>query len=289
MTPESAYLIGLAQQITAAYVDIPTLEAVMITGSAAKGIADRYSDIDMTMYYRGEALPAEDVFDGLRAKFGDGERRWLIGDREEGSFAEAFGWRGIEIQIGHTLITSWEETIDFVLGGEDVATSAQKAMEGTLACKALYGERYIEAWQARIADFPDELGRAMVVHNLHFFAIWGLEPHFRTRDASIWYHQILVETAQKLIGILAGLNKLYFTTFQFKRQGRFIEEMVIKPDNFRERVAGLFELELGAALEEVEGLVAEVVALVEVHMPDVDTGAAKARLGWRQSGWEMGG
>ncbi len=286
MTPASRYLIRLAQEIAAPYTDLPTLRAAMITGSAAKGLADRYSDIDMTMYYADE-LPVEEALNAIRTQLGGGPRRWFLGDRAEGSFAEAYGLHGIEVQIGHTRIDTWEETIASVQRADDVATSAQKALEGTLACKALFGEEYIERWKAQIAVFPPELARAMVEQNLRFFALWGLEPHFRTRDATIWYHEILVETTQRLVGVLAGLNQLYFTTFQFKRQGRFIEQMKIKPDNLADRLNGLYTAELGPALTELESLVAETIALVERHMPEVDTGAAKARLGWRQEPWEM--
>lgn len=286
MTPASQYLIQLAQQITQPYTNLPTLKAAMITGSAAKGLADQYSDIDMTMYYTDQ-LPEEEELAAIRTGLGGSERRWVIGDRSAGSFAEAYGLHGIEIQIGHTLVEKWEETIAFVHSAEEVDTTAQKAMEGALACQTLYGEAYIDQWKAQIAQFPPELGRAMVEKNLQFFAIWGLEPHFRTRDATIWYHQILVETAQRLVAVLAGLNHLYFTTFQFKRQGRFIEQMKLKPDNFAARLNTLFSAERAVVLPELEALVAETIALVETHMPDVDTSKAKARLGWRQESWEM--
>ena len=43
-----------------------------------------------------------------------------------------------------------------------------------------------------------------------------------------------------LIAVLAGLNRLYFTTFQFKRTQRFIDEMDIKPDRLAQRIEALF-------------------------------------------------
>lgn len=286
MTPASRTLIALAEQITAPYTALPTLRAAMITGSAAKGIADHYSDIDMTMYYDG-ALPSDAELDAIRTGLGGSARRWLIGDRSEGGFAEAYGLHDIEVQIGHTLIDTWEETIAHVHSAEDVGTTAQKALEGTLACRALFGAPLIERWQAQIAAFPPALGRAMVAENLRFFAVWGLEPHFSSRDATIWYHEIVVATAQKLVAVLAGLNGLYFTTFQFKRQKRFIDQMALKPTDFAARLDRLFAAEMHSALPEIEALVGETIALVETHMPEVDTSAAKARLGWRVTPWQV--
>ena len=93
---------------------------------------------------------------------------------------------------------------------------------------------------------------------LNFSPVWGLEPHFSTRDATVWYYDILVESAQHLIGILAGLNKLYFTTFQFKRMGKFTEKMSIKPQNLYTRIEGLFKADLHTAVSDLEQLVAEL-------------------------------
>ena len=286
MTPESSYLLRLSKIIALPYTQLATLKAAMVTGSAAKGLSDRYSDIDMTMYYADE-LPDEDALNAIRVELGGSERRWLLGDRDTGSFAEAYELHGIEVQIGHTTIASWEKTIAFVQEKLDVESSAQKAMEGTLACKALYGAAYIERWQKQIGNYPAALGEAMVRKNLQFFAIWGLEPHFSTRDAPLWYYEILVETAQRLVAVLAGLNRLYFTTFQFKRQRRFIEQMAIKPSEFADRLESLFSAELQLALTQIEALVGETIGLIETHMPDIDTTAAKHRLGWRHQPWQM--
>ncbi len=82
MTPESEYLLNLARRNLQPYLNIPQLRAAMVTGSAALGQADRYSDIDMTLYY--DALPAEEELTTARLSNGGSERLWLIGDRETG-------------------------------------------------------------------------------------------------------------------------------------------------------------------------------------------------------------
>ncbi|MGB0386510.1 MAG: hypothetical protein ACPGWR_17010 [Ardenticatenaceae bacterium] len=285
MTEASQYLLALAQDIAEPYSELPMTRAVMVTGSVAKGLSDFYSDIDMTIYYEDE-LPDEEALHAIRQQNGGGERKWVLGKREEGSFAEAYPLKGIEVQIGHTTIAAWEGTIAHVMEKLDVESPAQKAMEGTLACQALYGAEYIDKWKAQIAAYPDALAEKMVTTHLQFFPIWGLESHFRTRDATIWYQEILVESAQKLIAVLAGLNHLYFTTFQFKRTHSFINQMTIKPDNLAARLEGLFCGAMTEVLPEVESLVKETIALVEEHMPHIDTTRAKARIGWQHQAWQ---
>ncbi|MEM7336216.1 MAG: hypothetical protein AAF490_29315 [Chloroflexota bacterium] len=285
MSQASDYLYLLASKITKPYTALPTLRAAMVTGSVAKGLSDHYSDIDMTYYYE-ETLPEESVLASIREGNGGSERKWIIGDRKTGSFAEAFHIDGVEVQIGHTTIESWEKSMAEVLENHNVDTPLHKAMEGTINSKALFGETYMAQWQAQIAGFPDELAEAMVQHNLQFFPLWGLEPHFSSRDATVWYYQSLVESAHRLIAILAGLNRLYFTTFQFKRMARFINQMSIKPNDLTSRLESLFSTDFQTAVSELESLVAETVALVEQHMPTLDTTKAKARIGWRQEPWE---
>lgn len=285
MTEQSDYLVALARRVVQPYTQLPTCQAAMVTGSAAKGLSDHYSDLDLTLYY-GEELPSEDALASIRQQHGAAARKWLLGDRNEGGFAEAYDLYNIEVQIGHTTIANWEADMDKVLIELDCDSPLQKAMEGTLACQALYGEAYIQAWQTHLAAYPPALAEAMVRKHLAFFPMWGLEPHFRTRNATIWYYQTLVEAAQNIVGVLAGLNRLYFTTFQFKRMGRFLQQMAIAPPDLAVRVERLFQSEQQSALAELETLVAETVTLVETYMPTVDTTKAKRRLGWRQQPWQ---
>lgn len=284
MTQASNYLFDLASRITKPYTQLPTLRCAMITGSVAKGLADNFSDIDMTYYYEG-ALPDEESLATLREQNGGSERKWIIGDRDSGSFAEAFHVDGIEVQIGHTTITSWKQSIAEVLEKHNPDTPLHKAMEGTLASIALYGDSFLDGWKEEIEQYPDGLAQAMVRHHLKFFPLWGLNAHFDSRDATIWYYQSLVEAAQNIIGTLAGLNRLYFTTFQFKRMGRFVNQMAHKPEQLGDRLERLFTADRHTAVSQLETIVEETITLIETHMPDIDTNSAKARIGWKQEPW----
>lgn len=292
MTPESTYLLDMATTIAHPYTQLPTIQSAMVTGSVAKGIADRYSDIDMTMYYADE-LPSEDELHTIREGLGGSERRWVIGDHAQGSFAEAYELNGIEVQIGHTTIAMWEERIADVLERLDVESSLQKAMEGTLACKALYGEAYIEGWKQQLTVYPPALTATMLKKYLQFFPLWGLDHHFATRDATIWFYQAMTEAAHNIVGVLAGLNQLYFTTFQFKRMRRFLGQMEIKPQDSSsaepveaaDRLEQLFTLPRQEAALALESLVTDTIALVEQHHPTFDTTVAKRRIGWRHEAW----
>lgn len=285
-TPQSDYLLGLGKKILEPYTKLPNARAAMITGSVAEGVSDNYSDLDMTVYYDGE-LPSEEELARIREANGAPERTWLLGDRAEGNIAEAYELDGIQAQIGHAKIPVWENDIAEILERHNPDTPLHKAMSGTLECIAVYGDEYIDRWKKQIAAYPDGLRRALIEQHLKFFPYWNISKQIHARDATVWHYQILVEASYNLVAILAGLNRLYFTNFQFKKMHRFLNQMTIVPERFGERLEELFKLEPTDAAIALEGLIREVIALVEREMPDVDVTAVKKTLGKRRPPWTI--
>lgn len=287
-TPQSDYLLRLGRKILEPYTRLPTARAAMITGSSAEGVSDHYSDLDMTVYYDGE-LPSEEALETIRKGHGASERAWLLGERADGNFAEAYELDGVQAQIGHATITAWENDIAEVVDRWNADTPLHKAMSGTLECVAVHGEDLIDKWKARIRAYPDGLARAMVEKRLSIFPVWYVQDALDARDATLWHFQIRIETAYALLGILAGLNRLYFTTFQFKKMRRYVDEMRMKPERFADRLEALFQKTPADAAASLEVLVREVLGLVEHEMPDVDIARMQRRVGGRRPRWEYAG
>jgi hypothetical protein len=285
-TRESLFLLELARRVVLPYAELPAARAGMVSGSAAKGIADRYSDLDMLLYYDAE-LPGEEALASLREGCGGSPRKFCLGDRAEGEIVESFFVRGVEVQIAHSTIAVWEAQMAKVLVELDCDSPLQKALEGTIAGRALFGETYVNEWKRRACAYPPELGVAMVRRHLAFSPLWALEHQFRTRDATIFYWESLAAAAQHVLGLLAGLNRVYFTTFQVKRTGRFLAPMEIAPGDVAARLEGLFRQEREQALASLRALLEETVALVEAHLPEVDTSAARALLARRPQTWDL--
>ncbi|HSM83887.1 MAG TPA: hypothetical protein VLS96_19515 [Nodosilinea sp.] len=277
-------MLELATHNAAAYIANPKTKAAMLTGSVAEGLGDEYSDCEMCFYY--DELPSEAELYLARQQNQGSEPLWTLGSLQEGSLAESYLVNGVEFQIGHETIANWEKTISTILEDFDLSPM-MKAMSGTLIGIPLYGEPLIHQWKARISNYPDGLAQKMVEQYLNFFAIWGMQEKLSRRDTTLWYYQILVESAQNILGVMSGLNRLYYTTSQFKRMGRYVDQMKIAPANLSTRLEGLFRDEAHIAVNELEALVQETVQLVEIHMPQVDTSSAKQKLGWRQQPWPI--
>lgn len=279
----SRSLLALARRNAQAYATHPNARAIIVTGSAAEGVSDYYSDLDMILYY--DALPSEDEFmAALRQN--EGLDRRLLGQAGGEEMMEAYTVNGVECQCAHTTIAAWERDIATVLEHLDVTTPLQKALAGMLEALPLYGEPLVRRWQARLADYPEALARAMVEHYLAVFPLWGLQDYLALRDATIWVNEVLVEAAQHLLCVLAGLNRKYYSSFQFKRLHRFVARLDIAPSRFADRLEAIFHADVASSAVKLEELVRETVALVDEHMPQVDTSRVHARLGWRHQAWE---
>ncbi len=283
MTSRTQYLLALVKRNVQAYIANPKTQAVMVTGSVAEGLCDEYSDCDVVLYY--DELPSEAELCLARQQNQGAELIEILGDRQEGAFGETFCLNGVECQFAHTAIALWEQEMASVLEEFNVPSPIMKMLYGLSIGIPLHGEALIGQWKAKVANYPDGLAQRMVEKHLQFFAVWGMQEKLVRRDTTLWYYQILVELTQHLLGVLSGLNRLYYSTFQFKRMSRFIEQMKIAPDNLAMRLEGVFHQPPSIAVLQVEALVQETIALVEIHMPQVDTASAKRKLGWRQQPW----
>jgi hypothetical protein len=284
ITEASAYLRDLARRLAHFYAELPETRAILLSGSASEGVSDFFSDLDMIIYY--DQLPSEETLAAIAQECG-GMNRNQLAPRGDTAALEHYFVNGVECQFAHTTIGEWEAEMDSVLDQLDVTSPLQKALSGMEDALPLYGEDLIRQWQAKLAAYPESLALAMVQHYLAFYPLWGYLGRLETRDATIWFTQMLVENVHALIGVLAGLNHLYFSTFQFKRTHQFIAKMQIAPPHFADRIEALFHADRAQYSADCEALVAEVIALVEQHLPQVDTTRARRRLGWKPQGWTI--
>lgn len=282
MTEASRILVELARGMSATYIVQTHPRAVLLTGSAATGTSDAFSDLDLILYY--EHPPAPEQLAAVRATLQMSDARVTL-DPETGSGIEEYVHQGVECQVAHLAIATWERDMRAVLEECEPATLVEKAIIGLMDGIALHGSEVITGWQERAVVYPEELARATVEHYLRFFPLWLVAERWRTRDATIFYYQMLVEVSLNLLGVLAGLDRRYYSSFQFKRLHHFARSLPLSPDRFADRLDDIFTRDPAAAGIAMERLVEETIMLIEAHMPEVDTTAARRNLGKRQNPW----
>jgi hypothetical protein len=280
------FLLALAKRNADIYVSHCAPRAILLTGSAAEGLADCYSDIDMIVYY-DDALPTDEQLEAARNQIGARDFKQAYPRWEGRTCGETYWLHGVECQVGHKVIADLEERTLSLLDGHDPAALGMKAIMGLQSGIPLYGTNLIHSWQARIDEFSDQLARGMVQHYLReLFPLWYSADAMARRDCAAWLHQTLAETELNVLGVLAGLNRRYFVPFQFKRTRLFVDSLTIAPDNLANRLDRVFLVDVADGISQIEQLVQETIALVGAHMPEVDTSVVRYPPGQRQQPWQ---
>lgn len=253
----------------------------MVFGSSVEGLSDERSDVDMSLVF--DHLPAETALRNACRAAGGADWTWHNGDLRVEGLAVGFDVDGIEVQIAYTDPRILQADLNKLLVAHEPDTPYHKVAEGLLKADALIGAERLVTWRAQVAAFPPALGDAMMRHYAGQPTPWRWFTLLLHRDAALWSRQLLVEGCYRQFGLLAGLNRRYFTTFQFKRMHRFARQLVLAPAALADRVEGLLEAPLLRAFDELFALEGEVLALLDVHAPQIDLAAVHERRTRRQS------
>jgi hypothetical protein len=123
-------------------------------------------------------------------------------------------------------------------------------MGGLFEGLPLLGQGVIEQWRRRAA-YTEELQRATIEKRWKLFPWWYFAERLRARDATAWRYDVLVQSTYAVVGVLAALNRLYFSSFEFKRAGRFISRLDVAPANLAPRLESLFDADERRATAEL--------------------------------------
>ncbi|MEI8281511.1 MAG: hypothetical protein WCG75_03805 [Armatimonadota bacterium] len=272
----------LVDKVVAPYAKMPQTRAILSIGSVSYGIVDKSSDIDIALYY--DELPSDEQLTDAMIQNGAEKLNWQIGSRAEGGLIDSYMVYGVECQFAHTTLAAMDHDMDSILVDLDVDNPFQKALSGVMAGVTIMGDDLIQQYKLRASNYPEALQTAMVNRFMNFQPLWAIEDRMSVRDAELWRMQALVEGSYNLLGVLAGLNRLYYSSFQFKRMHAFVDQMQWKPQDLANRITSVFKGHPNAS-QEFRSLVAETVALVEQHMPTIDTTVVHTRLNREVHRW----
>jgi predicted nucleotidyltransferase len=268
MQAATEYLREVARRLVDAALERVPLRAAIVVGSAARGDADFYSDLDLLLYV--DELPPKHIPADIRAAVG-GTNPISKGEPTEHFCGEEFEVDGVRAEVSFMTVARVEWRMDQLLERlEEIDSPVQKVLAGMLEGFPLYGEELVERWQARMRDYPEPLRRAMVERHWHFFPLWYHGAAISARDAELWRLDMLLEAAFNLLAVLAGLNRLYFRRAELKRMRALIARMELAPPRLADRLESLFRLEPESAAAELGRLVEETRALVIRELPDLE-------------------
>lgn len=267
MTSASAHLRRLAQRIVDEAIAHVPARAALLAGSAGRGDADAYSDIDLLIYV--DEVPPWEVLDAIVAGAGGIQATRKPTSTEEFR-SEEFELQGVHGEVVFVALAWMERRLDELLTRvEDFDSPSQKILSGLLEGLALLGPETIDRWKTR-AQYPESLRRPMIERHWRFFPLWYYQDAMPPRDAELWRLDSLLSAAFDLLAILAGLNRVYLARFQLKRTREIVAQMRLTPPHLADRLESLVRLEPHIAAHELALLVIETRDLVLSELPEVD-------------------
>ena len=127
-------------------------------------------------------------------------------------------------------------------------------------------------------EYPDALRRSMVEAHLKFTPSWIYDGMGRDRGDLVVFYEYVLATMRNVVGVLAGLNRVYVAPDKLKRVGAVVSRMELTPPDAAATARRLLDLPRERVKPELDDLVAATLDLVEQHLPE-STRRAPARSG----------
>ena len=264
--------LAIAQKMASTYSANPKVRAVGLHGSVARRQADKYSDIEISVFYEEFPWEEERLFAYQQNQGSD--YRIYSDERETGALVEQYFVEGVKCDVGHVLSDRVESDLTEAIEKCDPSDPLQYMLAGFVEVLPLFGEELIEKWKAKVENYPPQLAQAMVKKHLRFRPLWVLQNLGVKRDDVLFFYEQLLESVKNILGVLLGLNGFYhpvnFAPFK-NMDKKFIQKMSIAPDNFSFRLNQLLREDPQVAVTYLGELIEETFALVQKYMPEVET------------------
>jgi hypothetical protein len=290
MNEASRWRQDLARQIAPAYAADPKVAAVVVGGSSARGHADRYSDIEIGVFWH-EAPTDEERRAAVERAGGElirlypydpAEQVWCD-DYTMGRRAPDLPGSGVLIELVSYTTAFMEMVLADVLERYDTSDLKQSLIAGVCSGIALHGSGVIERWQEAARRYPEELAVRMVNAHALIDHYWRVEA-MRERNNPGYVYRNFTEVEQKLLHVLLGLNRVYY--FGAKWLDQIVEPLRIAPPDLAARLRRVYQVDPAEGGRQLAALVEETYDLVERQLPAVDVARLRRVFRYRRPAWE---
>jgi len=281
MNEESVRRLALAQKLAPYYGANPKVAAVAVAGSVARGYADRFSDLDLAVFW--SLAPADQERREI-IKRARGKRAQLAASHgEEVYWSDTYEVDGIAIDVRHMDVETTRRILADVLERSDPSLSKQRHLAALLSAVPLADSSAVLAdWQSRVKVYPRALSVAMVQEHLRFPPAWEQEQLAERGELLALYESFCTAQKQMLL-VLMGLNRLYYPSWQW--MDRLMAQMPIAPTKLAPRckqVFGIVSIDPLASVYQLHDLIEETFHLVQTQLRELDTTQARARFQGRR-------
>ncbi|MGN6795740.1 MAG: DUF4037 domain-containing protein [Streptosporangiaceae bacterium] len=201
-----------AEELANRYRNSPGLVAVLVGGSVGRGYPDRWSDLELGVFWRGP--PTDDVLIGLVDQVGGRDRRRWADDPGEHAAAEEF-WlgcpagRGLLVELQHQTLGDATALLDDLienLNPEPYSLTVASALNRGVA---LVGAAELAPLRERVASYPRQLAIAVAATHGQIDNFWRWQM-LAERDQLLALRAHYAEAAERLSQLLFAVNRRWW-------------------------------------------------------------------------------
>jgi hypothetical protein len=268
----SAWRFAVAQGIAARYVAHQDVEAILVGGSVARGCADRFSDVEIGVFWR--ELPPRSVHQDLMLQAGG--QNWELDPFDpvaEDVQYEEYAVSGLKIDMRHMTIAGMERVLASVVDNTDTDEGRQGIAYVARHGIPLHGEALLDAWRQETGRYPDALAREMARRSLDL-PPWEYMPLYIERADLLLFSCALAEAARAIFGGLCGINREYYPGLKWMNDT--LQGFALQPPDTAERLRRLFRVPPREAANAIRHLVEETFDLAERNLLGLDLSQHRA-------------
>ncbi|MGW7686830.1 hypothetical protein ACWGID_39190 [Kribbella sp. NPDC054772] len=272
-TQAAVWRRSMIRPVLERYAATDGVDAVMLSGSTARGDADRWSDVEVGVFWQrpptlAERLAAAEGATDVRAvSAADAPPPWL-----DQLYLGAPRPDGLTVDVTHTTTSTVERTLDDVLVSCRPDESAFDLLQGIVDAGEALGPRaeLVARWQERAANYPRELATAVIRWNGNIEKFWRWQM-LAERDNPLLLAREFLRVATQVLNVLHALNGRYCGhVLSFKRLDTIERTLPLAPASLASRTRAVFTEPPVEAAETLRMLVEQTFDLVEVHVPEID-------------------
>jgi len=243
--------------------------AVLLAGSASRGVTDRFSDVDL--YVLWPAVPDEaarraaiEGAGGTVDAFWETEDAWTLG--------------GLPVEAAHLSVSQAEQTIADVVERHDPDPGLQLALSAFATGVPLAGQEVLAVLRDGAVPYPDGLATAVVRAHAQIDFLWQLEAHLERGNPMLAYAWV-ADAHRRLLHALLAANRVYF--FGYKRLEVIEARVPLAPPRLAERIRETYD-DPASMGERVRRLAEETYDIIEQAVPNIDVDRLRAILRYRR-------
>lgn len=275
MNEASQWRYAFAQRVAVPYTSNAHVAAIILGGSSARGHADRFSDIEVGVFWYKPPTEQERR-SAIQTAGGDLVALFPYDPHEEVWADDVFLGRrlpdqpksGILVEVVHYTTDFVQRTLDSVLVHHDPDELKQNLIAGIADARILYSPHLVEQWQAQALHYPPELAHNVIKRHAQIDHFWRWQMWLQRGPNLSMLYQSYAQVQQKILHVLLGLNHVFY--FGFKWLDVVIGRLSISPPQLIERFQQVYQGEPSQGAHILTALVDETYDLIAEHHPEIN-------------------